>query len=195
MRSRSRRDRDMASRDDGQDVRHDDGVSATAERRSVWGAVAGVAVVVVAAASLVFEIPLSRVDLPSYVDRFSLYRLISAVGLAAMGGVLATLRPRNKLGWLFLGLARIARAVAVPGGLRARRRVGSVVAPGRLVGALARGVDLVPRVLAAPVARAAAVSRRPSCRRRSGSRSPRSPSVLPRSARSAGRSSHRRTRT
>jgi signal transduction histidine kinase len=61
-------------------------------------------------ASLVFEVPLSRVDLPSYVDRFSLYRLISAVGLAAMGGLLATVRPRNKLGWLFLGLGALHAA-------------------------------------------------------------------------------------
>ena len=46
--------------------------------------------VLVALTSLVFEVPLSRVDVPSYVDRLSLYRLVSAIGLALLGALLAT---------------------------------------------------------------------------------------------------------
>ena len=63
--------------------------------------------VLVALTSLVFEVPLSRVDVPSYVDRLSLYRLVSAIGLALLGALLATRRPRNRLGWLFIVLAAL----------------------------------------------------------------------------------------
>ena len=63
--------------------------------------------VLVALTSLVFEVPLSHVDVPSYVDRLSLYRLVSAIGLALLGALLATRRPRNRLGWLFIALAAL----------------------------------------------------------------------------------------
>ena len=63
--------------------------------------------VLVALTSLAFEVPLSHVDVPSYVDRLSLYRLVSAIGLALLGALLATRRPCNRLGWLFIALAAL----------------------------------------------------------------------------------------
>ena len=161
MRSESRRDRDMASRDRGQVFRHDGGVSASSERRCTWGAVAGGTVRRRRRARLarVRGAPESR-RRPEL--RRSPLPLPPRVGHRprAPRRLLATLRPRNRLGWLFIGLAALHAGSLFLEGYGLADVWGEWSLPGRLVGAVGGGVGVVPRYWLLPVARAAALSGR-----------------------------------
>ncbi len=88
---------------------------ATGQRRLGLGVAVGLAVVVMVALALAFEPRLAELDVPSFVERFNVFRGASALGLGLPGAFVVSVRPHNRIGWLLAALG-LAQGASMLGG-------------------------------------------------------------------------------
>lgn len=88
---------------------------AKGQRRLGLGVAIGLAVVVMVALALAFEPRLAELDVPSFVERFNVFRGASALGLGLPGAFVVSVRPHNRIGWLLAALG-LAQGASMLGG-------------------------------------------------------------------------------
>lgn len=74
------------------------------DRQPLVGLTVGCSLLLAVSVALAFEPRLSELGVPSFIERFNLFRATSALGFGLPGALLVAVRPRNRIGWLLVGI-------------------------------------------------------------------------------------------